>query len=964
MHAPFIYVSNPDTYHHAERWTSRGLGLEQQQGCHAIFVAKVPFIPSFMTSDFTRTLAGGQRMSRINLITQRQVRFINDLINARLLSDGAVAIELRFIARPSGIPGQQSTIDIVFLGKVFHANRNEARSLCQQFWRKFISHYPLEDPFNYPLEAVEEEAYLRYLMPLPLEQIGSRQILEIRKFEDVDPYGGDQSTPLGYFPHPFNPTVDATAFGRFLETLALQQQLCVASICLQPTALFLDELRVINQMLSNYANMWNESAEGEQINWLQLYRKERYQDIHRTFWPLINQRNHLFKIKIQILGQHEAPDDVLEALGSELIENTTEEPRRWSRERPESPNDVSIAAHNFFFLEHRPWGQPRLDATAHRLRFLVTPIEAAGAFRLPIPPESGYLPGLEVRDEPFVLPHEHTLQPSKTIALGQIYHRGQPSGQFFQIPVRDLTRHCLLGGSTGTGKTNTCLWLLSQLWKHHNIPFLVMYPIDKPDYRILMADPDIRSDLHIFTVGDEKVSPFRFNPFAVADGVLLRTHMSLLMRCFTAAFSMWDPLPAVYRAAIRRVYADRGWDITNGVGGDPGTRLPTMADFYDTLVDVARTMTRDYGREAQGNIRQGSEIRFHDLLLNMGAVVNAREPAPMKELLKYPTVMELGRVGSTEDTALLMGFLLMLLSEQLQSNLRELSREARKEQIHVTLVEEAHRLMSASGGGAGEYAADPRAKGSEDFSNLLAEVRGFGEGILIAEQMPTNLVQGAIGNTFNKIMHWLEDQRSFNLFCDIMNLDERQRDYARTLQTGHAIVRDRSGRPVHVLVTNYLDSFQDETDQTIVDDSDQAVKAFMQRQLHMTIPQARPWAPPQPMPDEQPVDTPTAPPNPLPATLAHFCNDSACASVFMLPQSALTEQLKEIAKAAKHQDWQHLTQICQSQLQRYGVQANLYLARCYLARVASLKQSTGEHAGKMLFEAFPYYRIALENFPL
>jgi hypothetical protein len=389
-----------------------------------------------------------------------------------------------------------------------------------------------------------------------------------------------------------------------------------------------------------------------------------------------------------------------------------------------------------------------------------------------------------------------------------------------------------------------------------------------------------------------------------------------------------------------------------------------MADFYDTLVDVSREMTRDYGREAQGNIRQGSEIRFHDLLLNMGPVVNASEPAPMKELLKYPTVMELGRVGSTEDTALLMGFLLMLLSEQLQSNLRELSREARKEQIHITLVEEAHRLMSAGGGDGGEHSADPRSKGGEDFSNLLAEVRGFGEGILIAEQMPTNLVQGAIGNTFNKIMHWLEDQRSFNLFCDIMNLDERQRDYARTLQTGHVLVRDRSGRPVHVVVTNYLDSFQDEVDRTIVDDADQAVQAFMQGQMHMTIPKARPWTPPE-RPQEKPsVNTPAAPRNDLPATLAHFCNGSACAPVFSLPQSALTEQLKEIAKAARNQDWQQLAQICQTQLQRYGVQADLYLARCYLARVASLTQTTGEHAGKMLFEAFPYYRTALENFPL
>jgi hypothetical protein len=974
MREPFIFVSNPDEYYYVDRWGAAGVETIKQQGCHAIFAARVPFIPSFMTSDFTRTLVGGGQ-SRIDLITERQIRFINDLINARFLASGAVAFDLRFIATPSGVPGNPSKIEIVFLGKVFHPNRHQARDLCQQLWRKFITHYPLEDPFNYPIEAVGEDQIEGYLYPIPVDQIGSQQILEIHKFEDFDPYVGDRSSPVGYYPHPFRPTFDATALGRFLEALAQQQQLCVASICLQPTALFPEELRVVNQMISSYTRMYAESGDGRAPadpgegrppneprtqSWLNMYRKERYEDIHRAFWPLINQRDHLFKIKIQVLGEHEAPADLLEALGSELIENSTQqlEPRRWSRERPETPEDAAIARYNFYALEQCPWGQQRLNATARRLRFLVSATEAAGAFRLPIPPESGYLPGLEVRDEPFVLPHESPASNDKTVVLGEILHRGQPSGQYFQLSVRELTRHGLVGGSTGTGKTNTCLWLLSQLWKQHQIPFLVMYPIDKPDYRILMADPGIRDQLLIFTAGDDRTAPFRFNPFAVADGVLLRTHMSLLMRCFTAAFSMWDPLPAVYRSAIRQVYADRGWDIVNGVGGDHGTRIPTMADFYETLVAVAREMTKDYGREAQGNIRQGSEIRIHDLLMNMGSVVNASQPAPIAELLKHPTVMELGRVGSTEDTALLMGFLLMLLSEQLQSNLRQLTRDQRKQQIHITLVEEAHRLMSGGSGGGGENSADPRAKGGEDFSNLLAEVRGFGEGILIAEQMPTNLVQGAIGNTYLKIMHWLEDQRSFELFCEIMNLDERQRDYARTLQLGNAIVRDRSGRPVHIRVTNYLDSFQDDADQTLADDSDQAVRAFMGRQSGMAMPEVRPWMPPA-----HPV-SPVAPPAGLPAPLAHYCDRPACAGVLALPQAALTEQLRAIATAANQQDWQQVAHFCTAQLQKHGLPTDPYLARCYLARVASLTQSTGQHAGKMLFEAFPYYHAALEHFPI
>ncbi|NJL54008.1 ATP-binding protein [bacterium] len=959
MKEPFIFVTNPDEHHYTDQWDGRGVASVAQQGSHAIFAVKVPFIPSFTSDDFTRAIGGESGLARIHIITNRQLRFINDLINSRLLAPNAVSFDLRFIVHPASNPQNMSKIEVVFLGKVFDPNRRKAEELGLKLWRKFISHYPLEDPFNYPFEVVDADDLARYIIPIAPEHISAQNIVEIRKFEDHDPYIGDRSA-IGYFPHAFNPNIDPTAFGRFLETLAQQQQVCVASICIQPTALFLDELRTVNQLLSSYGQMYLETQQGGTLTWMQNYRKERFEDIRGTFMPLINERNHLFKIKIQVIGEHYAPDDVLEALGSELIANDkTAEPRRWHRDQPTSNEDAAIARHNFLFLEHRIWGTQDIEPAAQRLRFLVRAGEAVGAFRLPIPPESGYLPGIDVRDEPFVMPHERQTGANRTITLGRILHRGQATQQYYNIPLENFVRHGLIAGSTGTGKTNTCLFLLSQMWKDHRVPFLVMYPIDKPDYRILMADEDIRDDLLIFTVGDEKTSPFHLNPFAVPDGVLLRTHMSLLMRCFSAAFTMWDPLPAIYRAAIRQVYADRGWDVVSGVGGDQGTRIPTVADFYDTLVTTANEMTKDYGREVQGNVRQGSEIRIRDLLLNLGAVVNAEEPAAIGEILKRPTVMELGRIGSSEDTALLMAFLLMQLSEQLQSNLRLIPHHERKKQMHVTLVEEAHRLMPASTGGNADYTADPRSKGGEDFSNLLAEVRGFGEGILIAEQMPTTLVQGAIGNTYLKIMHWLEDQASFRLFCDIMNLDDRQRDYARTLQRGETIVRDVSGRPVHVRVSNYLDKFQTPDDTTIIEDSDEDVHRFMQGRF--VIPPSAPWTPPA---IQAPTTNASTSHAQIIPELAQWCRSASCEPVMSLPNSALTERVREIAQSAKQQDWQRVAQICTEQLTKYNISVDASAARCFLARVANLKQGTGEHAGKRLYHAFDYYREALSNLPM
>jgi hypothetical protein len=65
MRSPYIFVSNPDEYHFTETWGRSGLEVVSQQGAHAIFGVRVPFIPSFLSNDFTHSLAGGE-MSRID----------------------------------------------------------------------------------------------------------------------------------------------------------------------------------------------------------------------------------------------------------------------------------------------------------------------------------------------------------------------------------------------------------------------------------------------------------------------------------------------------------------------------------------------------------------------------------------------------------------------------------------------------------------------------------------------------------------------------------------------------------------------------------------------------------------------------------------------------------------------------------------------------------------------------------
>jgi hypothetical protein len=63
----------------------------------------------------------------------------------------------------------------------------------------------------------------------------------------------------------------------------------------------------------------------------------------------------------------------------------------------------------------------------------------------------------------------------------------------------------------------------------------------------------------------------------------------------------------------------------------------------------------------------------------------------------------------------------------------------------------------------------------------------------------------------------LEDASSYELFSDVMNLNEQQRRYVRTLGSGHAVVRSPNGHPVHIKIPNVKDQI---TEQSPIADAD------------------------------------------------------------------------------------------------------------------------------------------------
>lgn len=377
-------------------------------------------------------------------------------------------------------------------------------------------------------------------------------------------------------------------------------------------------------------------------------------------------------------------------------------------------------------------------------------------------------------------------QAGNAVHLGQTLNQLKTTGASYAIPLPSLTSHVFVSGTTGAGKSTTIRHILKQA-ASGNVPFLVVEAA-KSEYRSLLNSPGLRGTLRIFTAGDETVSPIRFNPFEFPDGTSVGVHLDLLKALFTATFGMWSPLPQILERALHEVYTDRGWDITTSTNRRLGPDDPREAAFPTISELVAKTewiiRNLGYSGEITSNMRAALVTRLSSLLVGgKGRMLDVQASTPDAVLFGEHSILELERIGDDDDKALVIGLILIRLAE-----LRRAERSPAHQLVHVLVLEEAHRLLSRHGGTSGPEQGNPKQKAIETFVNLLAEVRAYGQGIIIADQVPTRLVPEVLKNTNLKITHRLVAADDRAAVAATMAMDEAQSLYLATLTNGVAAV--------------------------------------------------------------------------------------------------------------------------------------------------------------------------------
>lgn len=386
----------------------------------------------------------------------------------------------------------------------------------------------------------------------------------------------------------------------------------------------------------------------------------------------------------------------------------------------------------------------------------------------------------------------------------------------FGLSERDLNKHTFVCGITGSGKTTTVKKILVEAKK----PFLVIESAKK-EYR------NIAVGTTVYTLGKPEINAPKINPFYIMPGVSPQVHIDYLKDLFNASFSFYGPMPYILEKCLHTVYRNKGWDLTLGYHpmlvnyNSPMDffsieytkkkyeklshkyLFPTMQELKD---EIARYVEEElkYDGEVAGNVKTAMKVRLENLCVGAkGYTFNTSEFMNFDEVLKNNTVFELEGLADDSDKAFSVGLLVIFINEYRQVQ-KEISGNEKATLKHLLVIEEAHRLLkNVDAERSIESAGNPKGKAVEHFTNMIAEMRSYGQGVIVAEQIPTKLAPDVIKNSSTKIVQRIvsaDDQQTIANTIGITGDDAIQ---LGTLETGYAYChKEGMGLPTLVKISD------------------------------------------------------------------------------------------------------------------------------------------------------------------
>ena len=597
--------------------------------------------------------------------------------------------------------------------------------------------------------AVKKEMRMEELNPFP--QQGQSQLPGVLAF-DIIPH---TATPLHH-----------------IAATLTDHPCCALSIQLLPTQLdnsLVQELHTKLQALMVIGNDFNYKYSARKSLHLQLHKAEQMALLYKYYCDHCHRP--LFRFNITAWGDSKGATALCSRMAVQLNPQPLEQPVATTFDT--LPTDKLYPTSSHFFL--LPWNIDLMaNAPANSLKALshtVTTEEATEFFCLPI--ASRRLgAGFTVDETGFT---------SRTYARGTVDQSELPLGRMRQSPehllglsLSDLTKHLLIVGTPGSGKSNFSVGLLHRLWKDRQVPFLVIEPA-KSEYRALVQvlSPDVR----VFTPGQAGLSPFIFNPFRPPQGVTLESYRSVLVTAFDASMGLFSPLDKIFEETVINCYAELGWLDFNTV--DDGLPVPTIADF---MACFERTFNAIGYTDKMLNTLRAGIVR----LKNVASLFDYQHSIPIDELLGKPAVIELAALENAEQKSLVIALLLLSVLSWLNANH---TADDPEEVVlrNIILLEEAHVLLDG-GKKKAESEADPTGVAQTLLKRMLAELRSYGVGIAVADQSPRKVGSDIVALTDVKMAFRLVEQEDRQIIADSTAMNQLQQQRLSRLRPGEAFL--------------------------------------------------------------------------------------------------------------------------------------------------------------------------------
>ncbi len=689
-----------------------------------------------------------------------------------------IALELLWTTHEVKNQPYNAEIKLFIIVRSIDANEEKAKGLVSSLLRVF------KTTLHSQRYEIKESSY-DDISPI-ISNVNDNSITAIVKDEKVSNL---QNAALPYC-YSFDKISSSNNFSKIVGSL-INYPNCAVSFQLMPvtyTAQESIELDRVTQVLDTLSHGVIEHGFGHVSYTLAKEHSEtyRYYSSHKTM--------PLYLFNTLIYGNQEAATHIATQL-SGFISNSVEQTaslKLISLQKSEVNKD-----NNFYPLpwainevlmqiEHRNsqlWNSSQFSNAFYRLPYIIGGDEAASFFRLPIG-SINITAGLQINQSSTgEKKYTDNIINSGDIVVGKL--RSSSNNDTIGFSLKDLAKHMLIVGTPGSGKTTFSVSLLDRLWKEHHIPFLVIEPA-KNEYRALVQSIP---ELQVFTPGKNFISPFVFNPFVPPKNVKLETYKSTLKTAFAAAVSMSTPLDKIFEESINNCYSDFRWLDTYTV--DDKGKVFNIVDFIKCFQQTFEEI--GYTGDAK-NIGRAGVVRLNSLI----NLFDNYHSIPIEDLLQKPTIIELAAIENSDQKALIISLLLLSILAYVNANY--VGEGGLK---NVVMLEEAHVLLD-SDSNKGEGEANPSAIAQGLVKRMLAEIRSYGVGLVIADQSPRKVSTDVVALTDMKMVFRLVESADKQIIGDSTNMSEAQSQRMSKLKPGEAFLFfNKLDEPEEVITPDY-----------------------------------------------------------------------------------------------------------------------------------------------------------------